>query len=265
MRFSVLASGSKANCTVVATEQTKILIDCGLSGRECVRRLEAVGFSMDQVTAIVVTHAHSDHINGVSVLSRRYGVPVYATSATIAQLGSCHQTFELDVGGLEVIDDLSIQSFHLPHDSQDTIGLLVSDGERRLAHITDCGSVTALVKAFVREVEGIVLEFNHDVSMLHESSYPWSVKQRISSNYGHLSNEAAARFLGQMCHETLEVVVLAHLSQESNCPNLAMDTARDALGEQASVMLTYARPDSPTEVFELRGASGLVTKLPRAI
>ena len=319
VRFTVLASGSKGNCTVVTGGRTRILVDAGLSCRELFRRMRLAGEEPETLDAIVITHEHSDHINGVAVTARKLGIPVYFTEAThrawmrwltprrqmtYAQwLEQCRkqaaerqaetETVQLDAEGepeeadlpadsapvspgmLEAaatqakeeaadptlatadrqndptwlpaveffqagqpfeIGDIAVSPFTIPHDAADPVGFVFKIEGVRMAFATDLGYIPPNVKAQLKGVDLLLLESNHDLEMLRDGPYPWSVKQRVLSRVGHLSNEAAAKFLENEYDGQAAYVILAHLSESNNLPELARVTAERALRSDASLL-----------------------------
>jgi phosphoribosyl 1,2-cyclic phosphodiesterase len=229
MRFSVLSSGSKANCTYIDAGEARILIDCGLSASRAAERLESLGVPPDSITAILVTHEHSDHLLGVPVFSRRHKVPVFANRRTAAFLKPCYGIEHFSTGEPFSLGEVRINPFSIVHDAVDPVGFVVTARGLKFAQATDLGRVTPLVRDALALAQAIVIESNHDQEMLRYCSYPWELKQRIASSHGHLSNRCAATLLGELRHPELLHVVLGHLSEESNSPELALETSRQFL------------------------------------
>lgn len=319
VRFTVLASGSKGNSTVVSGGRTRILVDCGLSCRELFRRMRLAGEEPETLDAIVVTHEHMDHINGLSVTAPKLGIPVYFTESThrawmrwltprrqmtYAQwLEQCRKQAaerqaEADATTMEgeqdeaegeqetqaeamtepvakpqepalepvavtssdrppsrkedptwlpsveyfqagepfEIGDIAVSPFTIPHDAADPVGFVFRAEGVRMAFATDLGYIPPNVKAQLQGVDLLLLESNHDLEMLRDGPYPWSVKQRVLSRVGHLSNEAAAEFLESGYDGQAAYVILAHLSESNNLPELARVTAERALKGRASLL-----------------------------
>jgi phosphoribosyl 1,2-cyclic phosphodiesterase len=256
MFFSVLGSGSKGNCTFVASGSTAILIDAGFSGKEIVRRLEMIGRSVDELHGIIVTHEHGDHISGVGVLSRRCGLPVYANEGThrgaAGRVKKLHSCREFGTGEGFVIGDLEIHPFRISHDTADPVGFVVSDGRHSLACCTDTGRVSKLIKHHVHTCDALIIEANHDPQMLMDGPYPMPLKQRVRSSQGHLANGDAARFLAGLADSTLRCVVLAHLSETNNLPQLALARVeRELAGLEPGFRLLLAAQDTVTRPVEL--------------
>jgi phosphoribosyl 1,2-cyclic phosphodiesterase len=327
VRFTVLASGSKGNSTVVTGGRTRILVDAGLSCRELLRRMKLAGEAAETLDAIIITHEHSDHVGGLAVTARKLGIPVYITEGThrawmrwltprrqmtyarwleqcrkqaaerqaeaeCAQFDGASETDgaseadegdEAAEGGCDLLEtvslgmdaalesdaapdtpdrhpsrkeeptwlpsvqyfqagqpfeigDIAISPFTIPHDAADPVGFVFRAEGVRMAHATDLGYIPPNVKAQLKGVDLLLLESNHDLEMLRDGPYPWSVKQRVLSRVGHLSNEAAADFLQNGYDGQAAFVILAHLSESNNLPELARVTAERALNGRASLL-----------------------------
>ncbi|PID41109.1 MAG: MBL fold metallo-hydrolase [Proteobacteria bacterium] len=256
MRFSVLGSGSRGNCVFIESGRTAILIDGGFSGREIGSRLESIGRSLECVDAVFVTHEHHDHISGVGVVSRRCRIPVFANPGTFAgaekKMKKLFKRCEFNTGDSVECKDLCIRSFTVSHDSNDPVGFIVDDGRKRLGYCTDTGMVSRLIQQRLADCDGLVLEFNHDPVMLKDGPYPLPLKQRVRSNKGHLANEDAAKLLSAVRHKRLKSVVLAHLSETNNLPEIAYRQALSALsGTLPQEILKVSEQDLPTELLLL--------------
>jgi len=236
MELCVLASGSKGNCIYVSGGGTSLLVDVGLSAREVVSRLQAVGVAPESIQAVLFTHDHVDHFRGVEVFSRKYPVRLFAnegTSSGIEQncpkLSCCWEIFEtssaFEIGGLKV------EAFSVPHDASDPVGFVFDDGESRLAVATDLGQATPLIRSKLAQCRAVVLESNHDYDMLMQSSRAWPLKMRIAGRSGHLSNADAAELMRSALSAQLQTLLLAHLSEECNTPALAFNVMRQMLRE----------------------------------
>jgi phosphoribosyl 1,2-cyclic phosphodiesterase len=249
-RVCVLASGSKGNAIYVSNKKTAVLFDAGLSGSEIEKRLRARNIEPDSLDAIVVSHEHGDHVRGVGVLSRRFGLPVHISEATLAaaktQLGFLHEVRRLTRGASFCVGTLSIHPFSLSHDAVDPVGFTIQDGRTKIGIATDLGVATQLVCHHLEGCRLVVLEANHDLKMLEEGPYPWEVKQRISSRLGHLSNEASRDLLDKVSHGGLDHVVVAHVSETNNKPDRALSVVREATGHhgiQFSLASQYVAGD----------------------
>ena len=256
MQFSVLGSGSKGNSVLVTSGGTSVLIDAGFSGIDLQNRLAAIGYTGEQLNALLVTHEHHDHVKGVGVLARRFKLPVYANASTHVAAEKCTGVInvrrEFEVGNSFEIGTLSIRPFSLCHDAVDPVGFLISDGRVSFGYCTDTGKVTKLVAHHLRECRGLVLEANHDPDMLFNGPYPMPLKQRIRSNQGHLANEDAGSLLARLVTgNVLQHVVLAHLSEANNDPSLALATVRDYLKGREGLTIGIAGQDLPGELITL--------------
>jgi phosphoribosyl 1,2-cyclic phosphodiesterase len=231
----VLASGSSGNSIFIASKQTNILIDAGLTCKELTRRLATIGRTPESVSAIIVTHEHQDHIRGVGVISRRHEIPIYMNAATLeggrSVIGDAPTIRTFATGDVLSLGDLTVQTYSVPHDAADPVGLTIRNCSKSVGIALDMGYPTWLVRERLRGSNALVLEFNHDPDMLRECARPWEVKQRIMSKIGHMSNEDALEFLSGLIHDELEVVVLAHISKEANCGNLLRTMVAERLEE----------------------------------
>jgi phosphoribosyl 1,2-cyclic phosphodiesterase len=229
----VLASGSKGNAIYVSDGTTSILIDAGLSAVEIERRLLSRNLHPESLDAIVVSHEHSDHIQGAGPLSRRFQLPVYINEPTLAaaeaQLGNIQQTVKFRPGASFRIGDLCLHPFSVSHDASESVGFTVEVDATKIGVATDLGTATQLVSHHLKGCTLMVLEANHDPKMLEEGPYPWHVKQRIQSRLGHLSNQASRDLLGEICHSGLRHVILAHISETNNTPEKALSVVGEAL------------------------------------
>ncbi len=229
----ILASGSKGNALFVSSGSASILIDAGLSGIEIERRLKSRGLRPDDLDAILVSHEHTDHIQGVGVLSRRFNLPVYINhktqKAAASYLGDIHDFIRFECGSSFIIKDLTIHPFSIPHDAEDPVGFTINQNGTKIGIATDLGIATSMVKEHLKGCSLLILEANHDVDMLINGPYPWPLKQRISSRSGHLSNKASKKLLKEVQHDQLQHVMLAHLSEVNNTPQKAIDEISQAL------------------------------------
>jgi phosphoribosyl 1,2-cyclic phosphodiesterase len=225
MRFASLGSGSDGNGLLVEAGDTRVLIDCGFGLRDTIARLARLGVDPEAVSAILVTHEHSDHIGGVAVFAARFGTPVWLTFGTHAIVSDrfaelpCVRSF--DSHDVFAIDAIEVHPFPVPHDAREPVQFVCSDGRWRLGVLTDLGMSTAHVEASLSGCDALVLECNHDLDMLAGGDYPESLKRRIASRLGHLDNGAAADLLANIDTSRLKHLIAAHLSRENNRPELA--------------------------------------------
>jgi len=258
LQVCVLASGSSGNCVYVGGETTRLLIDAGVSCKVTLERLQAIGVDPRGIDAVCVTHEHDDHKASLAVLHRRMGVRLFGNAGTIEALeastktaGLAWQTFT--TGHPFRIGTLCVEPFRVPHDSYDPVGFVISEGDARVAIATDLGMPTELVRQRLKNCGVIVLEANHDVDMLRDSSRPWSLKQRIGGRQGHLSNLKAGELLCDVASERLHTVFLAHISRDCNRPALAKHTVGEVLRRRGlthiNLCLTY--PDRASDMVDV--------------
>lgn len=236
MKICSLASGSKGNCLYLETGETRVLIDVGLSLRETMLRMEAVGIDVTGVDAVLVSHEHIDHIRSAGAFSRRFKVPVLVSHLVCDKADKyLHKTqkIEFEAGCRFDFRDLSIDPFPITHDACDPVGFILESVEGRCGSATDLGIVTRLVMEKLRGCRFLNLESNHDVEMLMNGPYPWDLKQRIKSRHGHLSNEESLELLHELAHDGLQALVMAHLSEVNNHPDHVIRTTEAFLRDQS--------------------------------
>jgi phosphoribosyl 1,2-cyclic phosphodiesterase len=233
VRFASLGSGSEGNALLVESGATRLLLDCGFSVSESVRRLRRLRLEPEELTGIVVTHEHDDHIGGVGRLARRYELPVWLTPGTLRGMEAALDGVDLrPVEGYApvAVGALELMPFPVPHDAREPAQYVFFDGARRLGVLTDAGSITPHMRRMLSGCDALVLECNHEPGMLAGSDYPERLKQRIAGRYGHLDNGAAAQLLSELDCSRLQHVIAAHLSQNNNHPDLAREALAGALG-----------------------------------
>ncbi len=257
LRICVLASGSGGNCTYVATAQTAVLVDAGLSATDTLRRLAAIGIATPHIDGVLITHEHGDHTAGAAVLSRRHGIALYANSGTIDGIERNPKLRDLPwnrfmTGSAFQIGDLTIEPFSVPHDCFDPVGFVLHANGTRIGVVTDMGMITTLIRERLRRCHALVIECNHDEQLLMDSARPWSLKQRIAGRQGHLSNRHAAELIADVAGPELAQVFLAHLSAECNDPDMAIACARAALDARGRPHVTLCRTwqDRPSPMWE---------------
>ena len=307
VRMTVLASGSKGNSTVISSSRTRLLVDAGLSCREIFKRMRAAGEEVETLDAIVITHEHQDHVQGLAVTARKLGIPVYFTEAThrawmrwitprkrltyadwleqqkaamaagkepVTAGAEAQDAAEEDIAegkpekdpcalpGVEYfqaganfqIGDIAITPYTVPHDAVDPVGFVFAAEGVRVGIATDLGYIPPNVHLHLKGCDVLMLASNHDVDMLRDGPYPWSVKQRVMSRVGHLSNDAASEFLEKSYDGQASFVVLAHLSESNNMPELARVAAERALRDRMSLLgnkLMLANQHAPLESIVL--------------
>ncbi len=242
----VLASGSKGNSIYISSGTTSVLFDAGLSGVEIERRMASRGLDPENLDAIVVSHEHADHIRGVGVLARRYGLPVHiapeTTKAATASIGRLPAVIYFSCGRPFAVKDLDIHPFSVSHDAAAPAGFTIRTPSCKIAIATDLGIATGMVRQHLKDCTHLVLEANHDPVMLENGPYPWPLKQRVKGRTGHLSNESAGELLMDIVHDNLAHVVLAHISQQNNTPEMALSVVAARCGKHP-VKLSAARQD----------------------
>lgn len=227
MRFSVLASGSSGNAIYVENDEHAFLIDAGLSGRKMEELFASVDRSMKKLSGILVTHEHSDHIKGLGILARKYNLPIYANAKTWMAMDHLvgniplEQRFHFDMETVKTFGSIDIQSFAVSHDAADPMFYVFHENGRKLVLITDTGYVSDRMKGYIKGADSFVFESNHDVGMLQMGRYPWSVKRRILSDVGHVSNEDAAVAMSEVVEQKPTRMYLSHLSKDNNMKDLA--------------------------------------------
>jgi phosphoribosyl 1,2-cyclic phosphodiesterase len=255
VKFCVLASGSSGNAALLATDKTRILVDAGLSMKELAKRLESIGEHLEALDAILITHEHSDHVSGLPVLARnkKIAATIYMTRLTAPAIdwGETEPRLEPFQAGARLrIGDIDVQSFGIPHDAIDPVGFAFEAQGVRIGVATDLGYIPESIKFHLRRTDLLLLEANHDLDMLKVGPYPWSVKQRVMSRVGHLSNHVMAEFLAQDLDSCTNNLVLGHLSEQNNHPAIVNMFATQALESRGlATRMSIATQNSPSEVF----------------
>ncbi|HBI04515.1 MAG TPA: MBL fold metallo-hydrolase [Paenibacillaceae bacterium] len=263
MKFSVLASGSTGNAFYIESDETRLLVDAGLSGKQIEGLLEQIGKSARDLDGILITHEHSDHVRGVGVMARRYQLPVFANEKTWEeldkQIGNImdDQRRFLEIGDVLQLDDLTIETFGTSHDAVQSMGFCFFEDECKVSFTTDLGYVSQKIKETIKGSEAYIFEANHDVEMLRTCSYPWGTKRRILSDVGHLSNESSGEALLDVVEGRGEWIYLAHLSKENNMTELARLTVKNILEEEGwkdgeEFKLMDTSPIQPTRIKEIK-------------
>ena len=243
---SMLASGSRGNCAIVSSTRTRILVDAGISCRETFKRMKSLGDDPRSLSAILITHEHSDHVCGLAMLAKKLQIPIFMTGAThqvwarairdeTGQRPQLEKLEKFESGHTFHIGDIAVKSFTIPHDAADPVGFTFRAEGIKVGIATDLGYVPVSVRDHLRGCDVLVMESNHDLEMLRGGPYPWSVKQRVMSRVGHLSNEALADFFANDYDNSAAFVVLAHLSEQNNHPEIARREAEKALAARGSL------------------------------
>ncbi len=234
MRLCSIASGSSGNCIYVGSEATHLLVDVGISGKRTETGLNSLGITGRDLDGILITHEHVDHISGLGVMVRKYGIPIYATPGTIAAIQSNSGVGKLDSSLFRevkedeklIIKDLSVNPMRISHDAAQPVAYRISYGSKKIGICTDLGVYNDYTVECLKGMNALLLEANHDVNMLQVGPYPYYLKQRILGDRGHLSNENSGRLLSRILHDGLENILLGHLSKENNLPELAYEAVR---------------------------------------
>ncbi len=229
-----IASGSSGNCICVGTDDDHILVDAGISGKKIEKGLESIDLKASEMRGILITHEHIDHIAGLGVMSRRYGLPIYATRGTVEAIKNVKSVGNIDEGLFNVIEpdveftigSLNMKPLHISHDAADPVAYKVSNGNHSVAVVTDLGTYDKKIVDELQGLDALLLEANHDVNMLQTGVYPYPLKQRILGERGHLSNESSGQLLCELLHDNFGTVMLGHLSKENNYEELAYEAVR---------------------------------------
>jgi phosphoribosyl 1,2-cyclic phosphodiesterase len=268
LRLTILGSGSSGNCAFIETDSTRLLVDVGFSAKQVEERLASIGKHPTQLHGILITHEHSDHIQGVRVLASKYKIPVYANRMTRAAIlenfavsGAPSKSTDIgwkifEPGQKFIAGDFDVEPFTIPHDASDPMGFSLRHADQCVVFLTDLGHLTKLAVEKARQANVLILETNHDMKLLQNDPHrPWSVKQRISGRHGHLSNDAAAAGLDEMVSDRLRKIYLSHLSQDCNRPELAESVISKKLSQMGAKQVKVGRTfyDKPcaTEILEV--------------
>ncbi len=253
LKFSVLSSGSGGNSVYIEAGGKCVLIDAGLSEKKLSQRMAHIGRSLNKLDAVFATHEHSDHIRGMGPLLRKHQLPLYTTEGTYDRaqhcLGKLPGFFRIRAGQPVDFDGLVVEPYATPHDAEESVAFVIHYRGLRLGLATDLGKVTAAVAGKLQKLDALLIESNHDVEMLDAGPYPWVTKKRIRSDVGHLSNEACGEMLATVKHSGLRLVVLMHMSETNNHPELARITARQALGRDDATEMIVAEQNHPTPLI----------------
>ncbi len=263
MELCSIASGSSGNCICVGTEHSHLLVDAGISGRRIETGLNSAGLKTSEMEAVLVTHEHIDHIAGIGVLARRYGLPIYGTKATLDAVLSVKSVGKIEQSLLHTvipgqdfqIGDMTVHPISISHDAADPVAYIMKTDCQKIGVITDLGKYDDFLVEELQNLDILLLEANHDVRMLQTGSYPYQLKQRILSDRGHLSNVHSGQLLGRLLHDRFKAVILGHLSQENNYAELAYETVRleVSMGENP-----YKGDDFPIYVAKRSEASQVI-------
>lgn len=263
MELCSIASGSSGNCICVGTADSHLLVDAGISGKRIETGLNSAGLKTSEMKAVLVTHEHIDHIAGLGVIARRYGLPIYGTKATLDAVLSVKSVGKIDESLLHPvipgqdfqIGDMTVHPISISHDAADPVAYIMKTDSQKIGVITDLGKYDDSMISELQNLDILLLEANHDVRMLQTGSYPYPLKQRILGDRGHLSNVLSGQLLGRLLHDRFKAVVLGHLSKENNYAELAYETVRleVSMGENP-----YKGDDFPIYVAKRSEASQMI-------
>ncbi|MCI9081968.1 MAG: MBL fold metallo-hydrolase [Lachnospiraceae bacterium] len=265
MKLCSIASGSSGNCIFAGSDSTSLMIDTGISGKRIEEGLNEIGHTAREMNGILITHEHSDHISGLGVMARRYGIPIYATAGTKRAILNCKSVGEIPEELFReicpdadfVIGDITVSPVTISHDAAQPTAYVLRQGRKSMAVMTDLGRYDSYIVEKLQNLDLILLEANHDVHMLQVGKYPYYLKQRILGDRGHLSNELSGQLLSQILHEHLKTVILGHLSKENNYEQLAYETVRleidlaDNPYHAGDFPIHVAKRDMVSDIFEI--------------
>lgn len=234
MELCSIASGSSGNCICAGTDTCHLMIDAGISGKRIELGLNCVGLKTEEMEGILVTHEHSDHISGLGVIARRYGLPIYGTRGTLEAIAATPSVGKIDPSLFHVLEpdedvligEIIVHPIRTSHDAADPVAYILKNESQKIGIITDLGMYDDYIIENLQDLDALLLEANHDVHMLEVGSYPYPLKRRILGERGHLSNEVSGQLLGELLHDNMKHVILGHLSRENNYEDLAYETVR---------------------------------------
>ena len=251
MKVCVLASGSKANCCYVETNETKILIDIGLNCINTEKKLKEINIEPDDIEGILITHAHKDHIEGLRVFNKKHKAKAYLTEIMYKEINQELKNFEF-IGEKTKIKDIIITAVKTSHDAEDSNGYIIENGNTSLVYITDTGYINIKNHKLLKNKTMYILESNHDVEMLmNNPNYPYHLKQRILGDKGHLSNKDSSYYLKKFIGENTKHIILAHLSEHNNTDEIALKTLEETLVEYSNLDIKIAHQYEQTELIEV--------------
>jgi phosphoribosyl 1,2-cyclic phosphodiesterase len=258
LRFSVLASGSTGNAFYIESEQQKLLVDAGLSGKKLTELFQKIQVDPSDLSGILVTHEHSDHIKGLGIFARKYNLPIYANEKTWKAMDKSigkilvDQRFLFQMEEVKTFGDMDVESFGVSHDAAEPMFYTFRSNGKKVALVTDLGYVSERIKKTVEDADAYIFEANHDVEMLRMGRYPWSVKRRILGDSGHVSNEDSGLALADIISNRTKRIYLAHLSLDNNMKDLARMSVDQVLQERGINMdLQDTDPEEPTPLYDV--------------
>lgn len=258
MKICVLASGSTGNSVYIEANKTRLLIDAGISAKQLEKRLSNIGVCINDINAICISHEHSDHIKGIKVIQNRFQIPIYTNQGTHKAIQNLYPSNELNIklfqtGSEFKLEDLVINSFMIPHDALEPVGFKIKHKDKSIGIVTDLGIVSPLVIDNLKGCNCIITEANYDEDLLMEAPRPWRIKQRIRSRQGHLSNTDTAQLIKNCYSDSLQHVIIGHLSSECNSPDIALKTILSQLSLDGitDLSIDISTAKNPTDILEI--------------
>ena len=265
MELFSIASGSSGNCICVGNETSHVMIDCGISGKRIEAGMNVYDYTTADMDALLITHEHSDHIGGLGVIARRYGLPIYATRGTLQAIRHSKSLGKIDEGLFHeiradedfAIGSLTVHPIEISHDAAEPVAYIVRDEKKSVGVVTDLGIYNDYIIDNIIGLDALLLEANHDIRMLEAGPYPYPLKQRILGDRGHLSNELSGHLLGRVLHDHMKHILLGHLSKENNYEELCLETVslEVTLGDNPykakDFPITIAKRDRVSEKIEV--------------
>lgn len=257
MKISILGSGSSGNSIFIEINNIKILIDAGFSGKKIKEKLEVIGEDINNIEALLITHEHGDHILGAGIISRKHNIPIYITKesyrASEHKLGKINPSNLIFIENPFYLGEVLITPFDVMHDATRTIGFSIEHSGKKLTLATDIGHITNIVREHFKDSQIMVIECNYDYNKLMNCEYPWDLKSRVKGNNGHLCNDDTAKFLVDLYHENLEKVYLVHVSNDSNCYDLAYNTVEfELIKNDINIDVEIVRQNTVTPIYQLK-------------
>ena len=252
MKIKVLASGSKGNCSLIETKSTRFLIDIGITYQRLKKELEKIALSLDDIDALLLTHAHNDHTSGLKVLLKHSNFKIYANKEIIKELTTDINKDRIELySPLIYLNNTELTIFKTSHDAKGSVGFLITDDESSLVYITDTGYLNRKYFPLLENKNIYYIESNHDEKMLMDGPYPYYLKQRIISDEGHLSNDTTAKYLKKLVGDATKYIILAHLSEHNNKEEIAYNTSREALKDREDIKIVVAKQNEALEEIEV--------------
>lgn len=252
MKISVLGSGSKGNCSFIEISDKKFLVDVGFSMKKIDEKLNEIGQNLNNIDGIFITHDHGDHIRSFGAISRKYNMPLYIHKKSLNEVA--HKLGKLNTNNIVLLDDkktyignITVENFEVMHDSANNLGYSFSYRNEKLSYVTDIGKITNVVKLNCMNSDILAFETNYDLDLLLDGNYPWTLKNRVKGNYGHISNEEAAKMFSEIQSNRLKKIIMLHLSDENNTENLAYETVKKYVRDDIDIEIS--KQEKPSRLF----------------